>query len=353
MTVSEHVSHRAVSPLDATFLELEQADVTAHMHIGGVLVFDPLARRRHAELGGSRGTSGAPRRHCRATGSGSRAAHRRPVLAGWEPDEQFDIAAHVHRAALPAPGGERELLDWAADFWSHRLDRGPAAVGDGPARGARRRSLGALSKTHHCLVDGVGSVDAGTVLLDAEPKPARRKATPRTPPVQPPHESGALRRLAGLSVTAAGAAVDAAVRHPRHAAQGLDPARALRRTARARRTRRRAEHQRQRPAQRASPARGDGGPAGARRGDEFVAHEQFDERAGGVEALCGVPGMAHGVDRRSRCGHRQTGQAPQRPGLVGRLDRGVRGVALRRAGLGSASSNTVPASTEPTPPTRQ
>ena len=31
-----------LSPLDATFLELEEADVTAHMHIGGVLVFDPL-----------------------------------------------------------------------------------------------------------------------------------------------------------------------------------------------------------------------------------------------------------------------------------------------------------------------
>ena len=35
--MSEHLS-----PLDATFLELEQADESAHMHIGGVLVFDPL-----------------------------------------------------------------------------------------------------------------------------------------------------------------------------------------------------------------------------------------------------------------------------------------------------------------------
>jgi hypothetical protein len=31
-----------LSPLDATFLELEDADRTAHMHIGGLLVFDPL-----------------------------------------------------------------------------------------------------------------------------------------------------------------------------------------------------------------------------------------------------------------------------------------------------------------------
>jgi diacylglycerol O-acyltransferase len=72
----------------------------------------------------------------------------------------------------------------------------------------------------------VGSIDAGSVLLDAEPNPPRRRAAPRTPPGQPPRSPGALRRLAGLSLTAAGAAVDA-VRHPRHAAAGLDSARAL------------------------------------------------------------------------------------------------------------------------------
>jgi len=30
----------SLSPLDATFLELEDADRSAHMHIGGILVFD-------------------------------------------------------------------------------------------------------------------------------------------------------------------------------------------------------------------------------------------------------------------------------------------------------------------------
>ncbi len=35
--MSEHLT-----PLDATFLELEQADESAHMHIGGIMVFDPL-----------------------------------------------------------------------------------------------------------------------------------------------------------------------------------------------------------------------------------------------------------------------------------------------------------------------
>jgi hypothetical protein len=48
-----------LSPLDATFLELEQADESAHMHIGGALVFEPrpdgsvpslAAVRQHIDL---------------------------------------------------------------------------------------------------------------------------------------------------------------------------------------------------------------------------------------------------------------------------------------------------------------
>ena len=34
--MSEHLT-----PLDATFLELEEVDDSAHMHIGAIMVFDP------------------------------------------------------------------------------------------------------------------------------------------------------------------------------------------------------------------------------------------------------------------------------------------------------------------------
>jgi diacylglycerol O-acyltransferase / wax synthase len=220
-------SAEPLSPLDATFLELEDADVTAHMHIGGLLVFDPLpggriptlARvRRHLE----RRLDALPRyrqRLSRRTTGGLR-------WPAWEPDDRFDIAAHVTRAALPKPGGERELLDWAADFWSHRLDRGRplwrAVLLEGLAGG--RWAL--ATKTHHCLVDGVGSIDAGSVLLDAEPRPARRAPAPRIHPPQQTGSPGVLRRLVGVPRAATGAAVDA-VRHPRRAAEAFDAARAL------------------------------------------------------------------------------------------------------------------------------
>jgi diacylglycerol O-acyltransferase / wax synthase len=216
-----------LSPLDATFLELEEADVTAHMHIGGLLVFDPLPGggtptltrvRRHLEGR----LDELPRYRQRLSSRTTGGLH----WPAWVPDERFDIAAHVTRAALPKPGGERELLAWAADFWSHRLDRGRPLWRVVLLQGLAGGRWALATKTHHCLVDGVGSVDAGTVLLDSEPRPARRKPAPRMPAPLEPREPGTLRRLAGLSLNAAEAAVDV-VRHPRHAAEGLDSARAL------------------------------------------------------------------------------------------------------------------------------
>ena len=195
------------------------------MHIGGVLVFDPLP-------GGGTPTLARVRRHLdrriealpRYREKLSRRATGGLRWPEWEPDERFDIAAHVTRAALPRPGGERQLLEWAADFWSHRLDRGRPLWRVVLLEGLAGGRWALVTKTHHCLVDGVGSVDAGTVLLDSEPKPGPWK---KPPPVIPqPTTPNAMRRLAGLPVAAAEAAAGA-VRHPRRAAEGLDAARAL------------------------------------------------------------------------------------------------------------------------------
>jgi diacylglycerol O-acyltransferase len=216
-----------LSPLDATFLELEDADTTAHMHIGAVLVFDPLpgggtptlARvRRHLE----RRLDALPRYRQRL----SRRATGGLSWPQWEPDERFDIKVHVTRASLPRPGNERRLLEWAADFWSHRLDRGRPLWRVVLLEGLAGGRWALVTKTHHCLVDGVGSVDAGLVLLDAEPSPGRWKAPAPARVGSQTTAPNAMRRLAGLPIAAAEAAVDA-VRHPRRAAQGLDAARAL------------------------------------------------------------------------------------------------------------------------------
>ena len=198
-----------LSALDATFLELEDGDHSAHMHIGAILVFDgppPELEELRARL--EERLAALPRYRQRLTSRTARGL-RRP---GWEDDPGFDIATHVTRAALPAPGGERELLEWAGDFYSHRLDRARPLWRSVLLEGLEDGRWALATKTHHCLVDGVGARDAATVMLDETPTSPPWRA-PEPPPA--PHDNGVLQAVrAGFGVAA-------------HPGQAFDGARGL------------------------------------------------------------------------------------------------------------------------------
>ena len=158
-----------LNALDATFLELEQADSGAHMHIGGVMIFEPCGgggappiERIRAELEAR--TADLPRYRERLSSSETGGLH----WPEWVEDERFDIARHVLRKGLPEPRGEAELLEWAGDYYSRRLDRGHPLWETAVLELADGRWAMA-SKTHHCLVDGVGSVEMVHTLLDERP----------------------------------------------------------------------------------------------------------------------------------------------------------------------------------------
>jgi diacylglycerol O-acyltransferase len=166
-----------LTPLDATFLELEQFDDSAHMHIGGIMVFDPLPD------GGP--PSGEELCEHLASRLGELPRYRQRLAEPhtgalswpeWNDDPAFDIARHVARAALPPPGGYEELAEWASGFFSQRLDRHrplwEMALVEGLADG--RWAL--AHKTHHSMVDGVGSIDVGHLLLDTTPDAGRAAA---------------------------------------------------------------------------------------------------------------------------------------------------------------------------------
>jgi diacylglycerol O-acyltransferase / wax synthase len=169
-----------LTALDATFLELEQADDSALMHIGGALVFDPLP-------GGGTPTIAMVRRHLEQRLSRLPRYQQKlgvPRTGGlswpsWERDQQFEIEAHVRHGTLPPPGDERDLLDWTSDFYSHRLDRNRPLWEMVLLDGLADDRWALVWKTHHCLVDGVGSVDIVDLLLDPE-------AAPRKPPASQP-----------------------------------------------------------------------------------------------------------------------------------------------------------------------
>jgi WS/DGAT/MGAT family acyltransferase len=218
-----------LTALDATFLELEQQDEGALMSIGGVSVFDPVP-------GG-----GAPPIDEVCANLDSRldqlprySQRLSAVRTGglgwprWTDDERFRIRDHITHVALPAPGGRAELCDWAADFYSHRLDRTRPLWEMALIEGLAEGRWAIAHKTHHCLVDGVGSVDVAYLLLDTEPNPPERPQTP----VPPSTDSLVLRPLVPSppqSITNAAQAGARVARAGMHAA--LHPREALERSA--------------------------------------------------------------------------------------------------------------------------
>ena len=164
--------------LDAAFLELEDSQEAAHMHIGAVLVFEaraegpPSLARLRQEIADR--IRALPRYRSRLTPTRV-GPLRRP---GWEPDPAFAIAEHVRRAALPAPGGEDELMDWCGEYWSIRLDRSRPLWEVVLVEGLEGGRWALATKTHHALADGVASVGATQLLLDGSRAGSRRRSDP-------------------------------------------------------------------------------------------------------------------------------------------------------------------------------
>ncbi len=209
-----------LTALDATFLELEQMDEGATMHIGGVLVFDPLPD----------GTVPALEAVCTDIASrltllprfSQRLSSQRTgglTWPRWVDDPQFDIRNHVHHAALPAPGGDAELCEWAADFFSHRLDRTRPLWEMVLVEGLEHGRWALATKTHHSIVDGVGSVDVLHLLFDGDPTASSAAASAEDKPglhwpELVPHPPDAVAELAKTGARAAVAGMYA-VLHPR------------------------------------------------------------------------------------------------------------------------------------------
>ncbi|HVP03514.1 MAG TPA: wax ester/triacylglycerol synthase family O-acyltransferase [Solirubrobacteraceae bacterium] len=203
-----------LSMLDTMFLELEQVDESAHMHIGAGLIFDPLPDGGTPDIGEFREQMRERMGILPRFAQQLSATHAGPLTwLTWEPAPAFDLDAHVHHATLPAPGGEAELLEWLGDFWSHRLDRRRPLWEITLLDGLQDGRWALATKTHHCLVDGVGSLDIGHLLLDATPD---AELPPPTPLPARDSEAGDGRfwLSPGLVARGARAGVGAAV-HPR------------------------------------------------------------------------------------------------------------------------------------------
>jgi diacylglycerol O-acyltransferase / wax synthase len=164
------VPRTRLTALDAVFLELEDADPTAHMHLGAILRFEGAPPPPDLVVARLADRLPALPRFAQRLSRPHSGALERPC---WIDDETFDPADHVRRAALPRPGGEEELLAWAGEFFSHRLDRARPLWETVIVEGLAGDGWALATKAHHCLVDGVGSLQALALYFDGtEPAPA-------------------------------------------------------------------------------------------------------------------------------------------------------------------------------------
>ncbi len=162
-------TYERLGALDASFLGIE--DGTCHMHVGAVLIFDaaPLRTpsggididRIRAAIQGRLGL--VPRFRQRL----AYVPYERVPI--WVDDDRFRLAYHVRHTALPQPGDERVLKRLVGRIMSQPLDRKRPVWEIWVVEGLDGDRFALISKTHHCMVDGISGADLMSVLLDATP----------------------------------------------------------------------------------------------------------------------------------------------------------------------------------------
>jgi diacylglycerol O-acyltransferase len=109
----------------------------------------------------------------------------RPV---WVDDAHFNLEYHVRHTALPPPGDAAGLKRLVARTMSQQLDRSKPLWELWLVEGIAPNRFALISKTHHCVIDGVAGADLMSVLLDFGPEPPPIRAEPWQPAPEPTQE---------------------------------------------------------------------------------------------------------------------------------------------------------------------
>ncbi len=158
-----------LSALDWSWLLLDSADTP--MHVGSLLIFSapPKAGADYVEQLAA---------HLR-TATGAVEPWNLKLVRGirpsWEPDAAFDLDYHLRRAALPAPGGERELGRLVSRMHSHALDLSRPPWEFHLIEGLHGGRFALYFKVHHALMD---AASVQLRLCEALAQDARQRGLP-------------------------------------------------------------------------------------------------------------------------------------------------------------------------------
>ena len=160
-----------LSGLDASFLYLETP--AQLMHVCGLILLDPSTMPEPYSFASMRDGIGA---RVQDVPEFTRKLRRVPLGIDhpvWVRDKQFDIERHVHRLALPTPGGYAELTELSGHLAGLPLDRSRPLwemwVIEGYHGDDGRDMVAVFQKMHHATVDGVSGANLISHLCSLEP----------------------------------------------------------------------------------------------------------------------------------------------------------------------------------------
>jgi WS/DGAT/MGAT family acyltransferase len=162
-------SYERLSALDRFFIDVEQHNT--HMHVAGTMLFEggPLRKadggldiKRIREYIASR-LHLIPRYRQRLSYI---PLENHPV---WIDDERMNIRYHVRHTSLPRPGDMDQLKILSGRIMSQKLDRSRPLWELWVVEGLEDDRFALISKTHHCMIDGISGVDLMTVILNLTP----------------------------------------------------------------------------------------------------------------------------------------------------------------------------------------
>ncbi|MGH3306984.1 MAG: WS/DGAT/MGAT family O-acyltransferase [Nocardioides sp.] len=156
-----------LSGLDASFLYLETPEQL--MHVCGLIVLDPATMPD----GYSFDAMQAEIDHrVHDVPTFTRKLRKVPLKLDhpiWVRDTHFDIDRHVHRLALPQPGGYDELVELCGHIAGLPLDRSRPLWEMWVIEGYDDDKIAVFSKMHHATVDGVSGANLISHLCSLEP----------------------------------------------------------------------------------------------------------------------------------------------------------------------------------------
>lgn len=165
-----------LSGLDASFLYLESS--AQLMHVCGILQLDPSTIPADYSFGAFKADLEA---RISTIPDFRRKLKEVPLEIDhpvWVDDRDFDINRHVHRLAVPSPGGPAELSKLCGHMAGIPLDRSRPLWEMWVIEGLDNGRIAIFTKMHHATVDGISgsnlisflcSLEPGAPLLDLAP----------------------------------------------------------------------------------------------------------------------------------------------------------------------------------------